>query len=124
MYSDVPMALFGTGISQLSRQTDSLVTIDNVLIATGVQIGLIGLFLFFWILWQLWILIESQIRKRHDDASPTQVAGVAFWSTFLASGVLNYSSPAYLVYGLFLFLLIRPAPLAGPEWQPRAVKAA
>lgn len=106
--SDITTLLFGAGISQFSRFSAGEVIIDNIFIATGVQIGLVGLVLFLGMLWSLWRTLVDQWLGDHDNVF--LAAGVCFWSTFLSAGVLNNSVPIHLT---FFFLII----LAGTSSQ-------
>lgn len=106
--TDLPTLLFGAGISQFSRFSAGTVVIDNIFIATGVQVGLIGLLLFLGMLWALWRTLVDNLAADPDNVF--LAAGVCFWSTFLSAGVLNNSSPTHLT---FFFLVV----LAGTSWS-------
>lgn len=96
LQSDLPTMFFGTGISQMSRfqSMENSVVIDNVFIATGVQLGIVGLLLFVFIYWQMWVYQLRALAAAPRD--PLLVGLVAYWSTAFASGFFNVSQPTYL----------------------------
>jgi len=99
--------LFGVGLIQNGRfeLTKGLI-IDNAYLAIGLHVGLIGLILWFLIMWSLWSCLLSLQQRAQDN--PVLFCAVAFWSTWMATGVFAITTTIYPIIAMIALPTLRP----------------
>lgn len=98
--------LFGTGLVQNDKlDTISFGALDNMFLAVGLQIGIIGL-----VVWGLLLLSISYhiFIEAHRNRAPLSVGIAAFWTSFPLVSLFNISITTYMIV-FFLFVIARPS---------------
>ena len=104
-YSEIKHLLFGVGIIQNDKFLFLKgIVIDNMFLAIGLHIGIIGLFLWIKIMWETWKYIFKQANE-HEGIVPISVYG--YWTTWIASGIFNITGSSYAEI-LLLFIITVP----------------
>ncbi len=104
----VANALFGAAVTQKDSGQlygESTVLIDNVFIAIGVQVGIVGMLIWIGLMWVLWSFMLREARERDE---PLMWAIAAIWSTWPLSLMFGSGGNYYL-------LLLILAVLTGPR---------
>ena len=105
LQTDLGTMFFGTGFTQSRRFFgDDEAVIDNVFIAIGYQLGIFGLILFVFSYCLIWLFLYKKHKENIDN--PFLTGSVAFWSTFLSSGVFNTSQNVYLLWVPLIFMVV------------------
>lgn len=93
--------LFGTGRVQnrlLSSGID--VAVDNIYLAVGSHLGLVGGLVWLALMWSLWVL---SVRSCEERATPLALATMGVWASWMARGIFSNSMD---YYGMFLLLAL------------------
>jgi hypothetical protein len=109
-------SLLGTGIIQSGEMnTEGYVLIDNLFIAMGLQIGLVGLLVWLGLQWQMWrYMLKTALVSR----DPLAIGLTGVWATWPLSCMFNSATAFYTL--LFILLICTEAATTGLASMPPA----
>jgi hypothetical protein len=106
-------ALFGDAVVQHDSgrlMSESTVLIDNVFIAVGVQVGLVGVVVWIAVMWAVWLFLLREAVRR-DDALGWAIAAV--WATWPLSLMFGLGGNYYGLLALLAVMTRTPEDALG-----------
>jgi len=103
MGNGIAKILFGVGLIGGERFSvfGEEIVIDNSFLSVGLHIGVIGLGLWVFFMWRLWLWMLRVLRYVPDNVALFAI--VAFWSTWISSGLFNDS---FIIYSMMSMMVI------------------